>query len=128
MTHACHLDNLQFAWPGQAVCLSIDHTAVDCSEQVFLHGPSGCGKSTLLALLGGILQPQAGRIEIFGTSLARLSGRQRDRFRVDHIGFIFQQFNLIPYLDVLANVLLPCHFSAQRAGQAAARDGSAKAS
>ena len=128
MTYACHLDNLQFAWPGQAVCLSIDHTAVDCSEQVFLHGPSGCGKSTLLALLGGILQPQAGRIEIFGTSLARLSGRQRDRFRVDHMGFIFQQFNLIPYLDVLANVLLPCHFSAQRAGQAAARDGSAKAS
>lgn len=128
MPAACHLANLQFAWPGQAACLNIDHATVDRSEQVFLHGPSGCGKSTLLALLGGILRPQAGQIDILGTPLAPLSGRQRDRFRVDHIGFIFQQFNLIPYLDVLANVLLPCHFSTQRAEQAAARDGSAKAS
>lgn len=125
---ACQFTDLEFAWPGQSACLKIGNAAVNSKKQVFLHGPSGCGKSTLLALLGGILLPQSGRLEVFGTNPASLSGRQRDRFRVDHIGFIFQQFNLIPYLDALGNVLLPCRFSPQRTARAIARDGSAEAS
>ena len=82
---------------------------------MFIQGASGSGKSTLLGLLGGVLVPQAGTVRVLGTDLAALSGRARDRFRVDHIGFIFQQFNLIPYLSVLDNVLLPCRLSARRA-------------
>lgn len=125
---ACRFADLHFAWPGQADCLIIGNAAVNLKKQVFLHGPSGCGKSTLLALLGGILLPKSGTLEVLGTNPALLSGRERDRFRVDRIGFIFQQFNLIPYLDVLGNVLLPCRFSPRRAARAVARDGSAEAS
>lgn len=90
-------------------------------ERVFLHGPSGCGKSTLLALLGGVLTPQHGKITLLHTDLTALSASARDRFRVDHIGFIFQQFNLIPYLSVLDNTLLPCRFSSRRKTRATAR-------
>lgn len=128
MQAACRFADLHFAWPGQPDCLVIGNAAVNLKKQVFLHGPSGCGKSTLLALLGGILLPKSGTLEVLGTNPALLSGRERDRFRVDRIGFIFQQFNLIPYLDVLGNVLLPCRFSARRAERAVERDGSAEAS
>lgn len=126
MQAACRFADLHFAWPGQPDCLVIGNAAVNLKKQVFLHGPSGCGKSTLLALLGGILLPKSGTLEVLGTNPALLSGRERDRFRVDRIGFIFQQFNLIPYLDVLGNVLLPCRFSPRRAARAVERDGSAE--
>lgn len=126
MQAACRFADLHFAWPGQPDCLAIGNAAVNLKKQVFLHGPSGCGKSTLLALLGGILLPKSGTLEVLGTNPALLSGRERDRFRVDRIGFIFQQFNLIPYLDVLGNVLLPCRFSPRRAARAVERDGSAE--
>ena len=98
------------------------------SESVAILGPSGCGKSTLLSVVGLMMSPDSGTIHLDGIDVATLSRHQIGEFRRERLGFIFQQFNLIPYLDVLANVLLPCHFSAQRAGQAAARDGSAKAS
>lgn len=83
-------------------------------ERLFIHGPSGSGKTTLLSLLGGIILPTQGVIEVLGTSLAALSSANRDRFRADHIGFVFQMFNLIPYLSLLDNVSLPCQFSAAR--------------
>ncbi len=126
MQAACRFADVHFAWSGQPDCLVIGNAAVNLKKQVFLHGPSGCGKSTLLALLGGILLPKSGTLEVLGTNPALLSGRERDRFRVDRIGFIFQQFNLIPYLDVLGNVLLPCRFSPRRAARAVERDGSAE--
>ena len=72
------------------------------------------GKSTLLGLLGGVAVPQAGRIELLGQDLAQLGSHARDRFRADHIGFLFQQFNLLPWLSAIDNVLLPCTFSARR--------------
>lgn len=106
---------LHFRWPGQQQpCLNIPAFSVSSGERVFLHGASGSGKSTLLALLGGVLLPEAGQIRIMGQDLRGVSAGKRDRFRVRHMGFIFQQFNLIPYLSVLDNVLLPCHFSAGR--------------
>ncbi|MEW5788857.1 MAG: ABC transporter ATP-binding protein [Pseudomonadota bacterium] len=109
------LADLAFTWPGQPVpCLDIPAFAVGADEQVFLHGESGSGKSTLLNLLAGVLVPQRGRLEALGQPLPGLSAAARDRFRVDHVGLIFQQFNLIPYLSVLDNVLLPCRFSSRR--------------
>ncbi len=119
---AVRLTDLRYAWPGQArPCLDIDRFTVDAGESVFVHGESGSGKSTLLALLGGVLLPQAGSVNILGTELTGLSAGSRDRFRVDHTGFIFQQFNLIPYLSMQDNVLLPCRFSARRRSRALAR-------
>lgn len=108
------LRRVRYAWPRQPPCLEIDAFRLAAGEQVFLHGPSGAGKSTLLNLLAGVLLPAEGEISLLGQSLGRLSGAARDRLRADHIGMIFQQFNLIPYLSVLDNVLLPCRFSPRR--------------
>jgi putative ABC transport system ATP-binding protein len=113
---AIQLSNVRFAYPespNRAV-LAIDNWQVNKQEQVFVHGPSGGGKSTLLNMLSGILIPNSGDIQVFDTSLCKLSNRQRDRFRANHIGYIFQQFNLIPYLDAVDNVQLAHRFSHQQ--------------
>ena len=118
---ALRITNLAFRWPRQAAdCLDIPSLALVAGERVFLHGASGSGKSTLLGLLGGVALPQRGRIELLGTDITRLSSRARDRFRADHIGFLFQQFNLLPWLPALDNVLLPCTFSMRRRQRAGA--------
>lgn len=87
---------------------------IPAGQSVFLHGPSGSGKSTLLSLLAGVHLPQHGRIEIHDHHLNELSQSRRDRFRADYIGYIFQQFNLLPFLDLIHNVTLACEFSAKR--------------
>ena len=117
---ALRITDLVFRWPRQAACLDIQGFELAAGERVFLHGASGSGKSTLLGLLGGVALPQAGRIELLGTDITRLSSRARDRFRADHIGFLFQQFNLLPWLPASDNVLLPCTFSARRRERAGA--------
>jgi putative ABC transport system ATP-binding protein len=112
---ALSITDLVYRWPRQATtCLDIPRFEVARGERVFLHGPSGSGKSTLLGLLGGVAVPRAGRIELLGQNLAQLGSHGRDQFRADHIGFLFQQFNLLPWLSALDNVLLPCTFSARR--------------
>ncbi len=112
---AIRIADLLFRWPRQPrPCLDIPAFEIAAGERVFLHGPSGSGKSSLLGLLGGVAQPERGAIELFCTDITRLSARVRDQFRADHIGFIFQQFNLLPWLSALDNVLLPCTFSATR--------------
>lgn len=114
-TPAVALHGLRFRWPGAPEpCLDVPSFSIAHGERVFLHGPSGCGKSTLLALLAGVATPEAGSVAIAGTDLAALSPAQRDRFRADHIGIVFQQFNLLPFLSILDNVLLPCRFSPRR--------------
>lgn len=114
-TPAIALHDLRFRWPGTAAdCLAIDRFELAAGERVFLHGPSGSGKSTLLALIGGVLTPAAGTVEVAGQALGTLSAAARDRYRADHIGFIFQLFNLLPYLSARDNILLPCRFSAAR--------------
>lgn len=109
------IQNLIFQWPGrQGFRLSIPKFQVERGERVFLQGASGSGKSTLLSLLGGVLVPQQGRLHVLDTDLTALTSSTRDRFRVDHVGLLFQQFNLVPYLSVRENVLLPCRFSQRR--------------
>ncbi len=119
------LDSLAFAWPGQTrPLLQIDRFELLPGERVFLRGPSGSGKSTLLSLVAGVLVPQAGKVRVLGTSMTRLGGAARDRFRADYVGIIFQQFNLIPYLSVIENTLLPCLFSQRRRRRVLARSPS----
>ena len=126
-TPVIHLDQVTFAWPKRPVLLDIERFTLQPGERVFLKGPSGSGKTTLLGLLGGVQLPASGQIQLLGQNLARLSGSARDRFRADHSGYIFQMFNLLPYLSVLENVVLPCHFSALRRQRACQRHGSAEA-
>lgn len=83
-------------------------------ERVFLQGPSGSGKSTLLNLIGGVLLPQRGSVKCLGMDLAGLKAKARDEFRGDHMGFIFQMFNLLPYFSAIENVTLPCEFSKKK--------------
>lgn len=120
--------SLSFRWNGhEAPCLKIAAFDLAAGERVMLCGPSGSGKSTLLGLLGGVLTPQSGSIRILGQELSSMTARARDRFRVDHIGFIFQQFNLVSYLSAQENVLLPCRFSQRRAERAGASSNRASA-
>lgn len=118
------LSNLRFAWPRQATLLDIAEFRLEPEQSLFLKGPSGSGKTTLLGLLGGVQLPDSGSIRLLGQDLSQLSASARDRFRVDHSGFIFQQFNLLPFLSVTDNVLLPCQFSKYRKQRAIARHGS----
>ncbi len=113
------LNQIEYRWPGQdEPVLQLDDFALSRGEALFLHGPSGSGKSTLLALIGGLIRPDKGTIRFVDQNLAKLSGSARDRFRAEHLGVIFQQFNLLPWLDVRANVALPCRFSKPRARRA----------
>lgn len=116
---------MRFDWPTSGEpCLDIDSLRVDKGESVFLYGPSGCGKSTLLALIAGVLLPQLGQVRLDGRNWAEMPGTRRDRYRVDHVGYIFQQFNLLPYLSVRDNVLAPCRFSPLRRQAAQQQSGS----
>ncbi|MGL6111751.1 MAG: ATP-binding cassette domain-containing protein [Rubrivivax sp.] len=120
---------LRYRWRGAAKdCIAVDALRVPAGRTLFLYGPSGGGKSTLLGLLAGVLLPRAGQVTLLGTPWASLSGARRDAFRADHVGYIFQQFNLLPYLSVLDNVLLPCRFSGLRRQRAAVAAGSPAAS
>jgi len=109
------IKDLNFRWNSKDTpLLAIQDLAIASGEKLFLQGASGSGKSTLLSILSGILLPQSGQIELLGKPITNLSGKERDRFRSDHIGYIFQMFNLLPYLSVIENVTLPCHFSKHR--------------
>ena len=108
------LDEVQFSWNRGEAVLDIAEFSVQPGEKVFIRGPSGSGKTTLLGLLGGVLVPERGNVQVLETSIGRLSPAKRDHFRADHIGFIFQMFNLIPYLSLVENVTLPLGFAARR--------------
>ena len=112
------VSDLRFAWPGQSEILDIESLVLGAGERLFLRGPSGSGKSTLLGLIAGVLETQNGQINVLDQTVSALSGSQRDRVRADHLGVIFQMFNLVPYLSVVQNVVLPCRFSKRRAQEA----------
>ncbi|MEQ1581039.1 MAG: ABC transporter ATP-binding protein [Steroidobacteraceae bacterium] len=111
---AIYLSDLKFGWTPGRPFLEIAQFSVARGERVFLQGRSGCGKSTLLGLIGGVLEPVSGSVNVLGQSLQAMRRPDRDHFRAAHVGFIFQMFNLIPYLSILDNVLLPLEFSRER--------------
>lgn len=108
------LQGVTFGWSGEAPFLEVDSFAVNRGEEIFIRGKSGSGKSTLLSLISGLLLPTSGDIWFLDKKINLLGSAERDRLRGDHIGFIFQQFNLIPYLSVEENILLPLSFSEYR--------------
>ncbi len=121
---AIAIENLHFAWrTGMAPVLKIERLQVPRGERLFIEGPSGSGKSTLLSLVAGVVVPQEGRIRVHGQLLNTMPSAARDRFRADRIGYIYQMFNLIPYLSIVENVTLPCRFSKIRRERAAGRNG-----
>jgi len=114
MKMAIQITNLKFSYtPTSPTILDIPSWQLEQGEPVFLQGPSGCGKSSLLNLISGVLPISEGQMTVLDTPLDTLSSRQRDRFRAQHIGYVFQRFNLIPYLSALDNVRLACAFTAQ---------------
>jgi putative ABC transport system ATP-binding protein len=105
---AISLSDVKFSYSSRSsLILDIVSLQVPIGARAFVFGPSGSGKSTLLGLIAGILTPGVGDVEVFGTKLNSLSEVSRDDFRGKNLGFIFQQFNLIPYLTVRENIMLP---------------------
>jgi putative ABC transport system ATP-binding protein len=112
--HAIEVNGLVFSYRAAKPVLKIQNFAIPKGERVFLHGPSGSGKSTLLGILTGVLKVQQGSVTVLGQDLSRMPGSARDALRGAQIGYIFQMFNLIPYLRVIENITLPCRISKKR--------------
>lgn len=122
--YAVCLKSVKFSRSKNAeTILDIPSFTLKRGERVFISGPSGCGKSTLLSLIAGVLTPQEGEIAVAGARIDALSGAKRDCFRGDQIGYIFQSFNLISYLSIIENALIPCRLSRVRRDRAAKRFG-----
>ena len=118
---AVHLRSLTFAYDKGPAILQIEELRIAAGRSLFLHGPSGSGKTTLLSLISGVLMPQSGSVRVLGQELTRLSPSARDTLRGSNMGYIFQSFNLIPYLSIEENIALPCRLHPRRC----ARIGSA---
>ena len=101
------IKQLQFGYRVGAFRLAVESLHIAAQERIALIGPSGCGKTTLLNLLAGILAPAQGEIDVDGTCISELNQEDRQDFRALHMGLVFQEFELLEYLTVLDNVLLP---------------------
>jgi putative ABC transport system ATP-binding protein len=114
MGTAVTLDNVRYQYGGakaKSTKFYIPRWDVEENDTVFLHGESGSGKSTLLAMLSGMLVPDQGDVTVLGQSLSGMSNRERDAFRAQNIGVVFQTFNLIPYLSILNNIELAAYLA-----------------
>lgn len=110
------MQSLGFRWPGQrSDCLRIERLQLAAGARLLVRGDSGCGKSTLLSLAAGVLLADSGQVSLLGQDWRALPASRRERWRADHVGYLFQQFNLLPYLNPIDNVVLPCRLSAVRA-------------
>lgn len=107
--------------------LEIPSYSLERGEKVFLYGPSGCGKTTFLEIIAGVMIPQSGQVLISGTDITQLTSTERDVFRANHLGYIFQNFNLIPYLNVLENITLPLYLSPNKRSKISVQEEKAKA-
>ncbi|MDW3222389.1 MAG: ABC transporter ATP-binding protein [Paracoccaceae bacterium] len=101
------IENLSFRYSATSYRLRVPAFTLQDHERVAIVGPSGSGKTTLLNLIAGILTPEAGRIDVAGADVAKLSDFQRRRFRASTIGFVFQDFALLDYLSARQNILYP---------------------
>jgi putative ABC transport system ATP-binding protein len=106
-TDVIQIRGLEFGYATGGFELVVPELRVEPGESLALTGPSGCGKTTLIHLLAGILEPRAGAIEIAGLDMAALGVEDRQDLRALKVGLVFQEFELLEYLDVLDNVLLP---------------------
>lgn len=109
------IDSVRFHWSKKS-CFKIfvPNFEINKGEKVLLLGESGSGKTTLLSLICGFLNPLSGSISINGSAINKLSSKTKDEHRADNIGIIFQQFNLLPYANVVDNIVLPLYFSKVR--------------
>jgi len=105
------IENVRFSYPSESFELRLDQLRVEAGETVALVGPSGCGKTTLMNLIAGILVPAAGEIQVNGTKLGELSVAARQRFRLETMGLVPQNFELLDYLTVRENILVPFRIS-----------------
>ena len=106
---------------GEVAALANLTLRVERGEFVVVRGPSGCGKSTLLLTVGGMVRPTSGTVTLADEALYELPTARRARLRAEKVGFVFQMFHLIPYLDALENVLC-----AGLAARGVTRDGAAE--
>jgi putative ABC transport system ATP-binding protein len=106
------ISELNFSYSSNKPVLVIPEFSVNKGETLFVYGPSGCGKTTFLEILCGILQPESGELNFLDKAFSTLSLSERDQMRADHIGYVFQSHNLIPYLTARQNIELPCWLSA----------------
>jgi putative ABC transport system ATP-binding protein len=111
---AIEIAALQFSYGTGPRVIDIPSLVIERGSRVFLHGPSGCGKTTLLGILAGVLHATTGSVRVLDRDLVTMTGSRRDAFRAEHIGYVFQQFNLIPYLSAYDNIALPCRLDARR--------------
>ena len=110
MSALLQIEGLSKSYPGgQGTINAVDQVSLTVSvgEFVAVQGPSGCGKTTLLLAAGALLRPTRGQVLVNGEDPYALSPGERARFRAVNVGFVFQQFHLVPYLDVLDNTLAP---------------------
>ncbi len=105
------IESLGFRYPGAEFSLTVPRFRIPAREKVAVIGPSGSGKTTLLNLVAGILVPQQGRVCSAGIEVSRLDDRARREFRIANVGFVFQEFELLEYLDVIDNILHPYRIS-----------------
>lgn len=102
-----HCTNIAFEYPNNTFGLKVPSLQVNSGETVAIIGPSGCGKTTLIQLLAGILTPHKGSITVNNLEITNFSASDRQDFRIATIGLMFQEFELLNYLTVLDNILLP---------------------
>jgi len=101
------LSNLKFNYPKSDFTLFIESLSLSKGSKTAVIGPSGSGKTTLLNLIAGILEPQAGKVKVGNTVVGQLSEKAKRNFRISDIGFVFQDFRLISYLNGKDNIYLP---------------------
>ena len=120
------IKNLHFGYSEGDFSLQVADLQVEARSTTALIGPSGSGKTTLLNLIAGITSPRAGQIEVDGVDVTALSDAARRAFRVSRIGLVFQEFELLEYLNVLDNILLPYRINSALALDEAARHRAVK--
>ena len=105
------LSNIEYSYPKSDFTISIDSISIDKKTKTAVIGPSGYGKTTFLNLIAGILVPDNGGVSVSEMYVSKLNENERRNYRISNIGFVFQDFKLLEYLNVMDNILLPCRIN-----------------